>query len=195
MPAPLPVLVTRRLTMRPPLEVDLEAVAAAIGDIAVSRWLGTVPHPYTLDDARHWFERMERGPDDRRFVLHDARGLAGVVSLRVHPEPSEAEIALGEGGVPELGYWLARDRWGRGLMSEAVRAVLADHFARGGGDVVSGAQVDNAASLAIQRKMGFATTGKARRACMARGGEVTIERTRLTCEAFERHRSRARTAA
>ena len=184
------VLVTRRLTLRPPLEVDLEAIAQAIGDLDVSRWLGTVPHPYTLDDARHWYENMERGPDDHRFVLHDAQGLAGVVALRMHPNPPHDEV-----GSPELGYWLARDRWGRGLMSEALRATLEDHFKRGGGDVVSGAQVDNAASLAIQRKMGFKEGERIERPSQARGHAVTIQRTRLTRAAFERRLGGARAAA
>lgn len=180
------ILVTRRLTMRPPLEVDLEAIAAAIGDWEVSRWLGTVPHPYTLNDASHWYENMERGPGDRRWTLHDVTGFCGVVSLRMHADGADG---------PELGYWLARARWGQGLMSEAVRGVLVDHFHRDGGSVMSGAQEANVASLRVQSKMGFEPAGTLRRASQALGQDVTILRTRLERRAFEQRFPRKDMAA
>ena len=179
------ILVTRRLTLRPPLEVDLDAITEAIGDYEVSRWLGQVPYPYTLDDARHWYEHVERGPRDRRWTIHDALGLAGVVSIseRVR-EGLDGDTIEVEG--PELGYWLGRDRWGRGIMSEAVACVLRDHFDRDGSDVVSGAHEGNAASLAIQTRMGFEHTHEARLPSKAQGTDVTVLRTSLTRVAFEK---------
>ena len=172
------VLVTPRLTLRPPLEVDLEPIARAIGDFEVSRWLGQVPYPYMLGDAHHWFENIETGPQDKRWTLHDATSLVGVVSLsrRVREEVKSDHL--------ELGYWLARPCWGRGLMSEAVHAVLAHHFASTDEPVVSGAHEGNAASLAIQRKMGFEKTHEVRLPSKAQGRDVTVQRTRLTAEAF-----------
>ena len=185
MPHTLPVLVTHHLTLRKPLEVDLEAIARCLDDLEVSRWLGSVPHPYTLADAREWFEHVETGPRDRRWTIHDATGLVGVVSIgeRLREDLPNDDL--------ELGYWLARDRWGRGYMGEAARAVVADHFARGGGDLVSGAQEGNPASLAIQERLGFTRTHELRLPSKALGRDVSVLRTKLTREAFEqRHAMR-----
>ena len=40
------ILVTKRLTLRPPLEVDIDDIALFIGNRNVSRMLARVPYPY-----------------------------------------------------------------------------------------------------------------------------------------------------
>ena len=175
----LPILVTQRLTLRPPLEVDLEAIARALDDYEVSRWLGTVPHPYALDDARHWFERMEQGAGDVRWVAHDARGLVGFVSLRRRDFGGARDAVV-------LGYWFARPVWGRGYATEAVRAAVAEHFGRSDEDIVAGAHEGNAASLAIQHRLGFETVGHDTEHSLARGKDVPVTVNRLARIEFER---------
>ena len=180
------VLVTRRLTMRPPLEVDLDAIADGLGDLEVARWIGTVPHPYTAADAREWLERMERAPEDRRWTLHDARGLVGVVSIRA-PRSSGA---AGKGGEHVLGYWLARRAWGRGLMTEAATAALARHFRRSDAAVAATARTANRASLRVLERLGFERTGTGEEHVLALGEVVPTFTLRLSRTAFERARAR-----
>ena len=56
----------------------------------------------------------------------------------------------------EIGWWLARVWWGRGLATEAARAALGDGFARVGlGRIVAIAQPANTASIRIMRKLGM----------------------------------------
>ena len=50
------ILVTKRLTLRPPLEVDIDDIAEFIGNWNVSRMLARVPHPYFPKDAEDWIE-------------------------------------------------------------------------------------------------------------------------------------------
>jgi len=53
---------------------------------------------------------------------------------------------------PEIGWWLARSHWGRGLATEAARAALDDaHLKR----VISIARPENVASIAIMKKLGL----------------------------------------
>jgi [ribosomal protein S5]-alanine N-acetyltransferase len=55
-----------------------------------------------------------------------------------------------------LGYLLRRDRWGRGLATEAARACLAAAFdGLGAEEIVAVADVGNHASLRVLRKVGF----------------------------------------
>jgi RimJ/RimL family protein N-acetyltransferase len=56
----------------------------------------------------------------------------------------------------EIGWWLARKWWGRGLATEAAGCALRDVFERIGLDhVVSVARVDNRASRRIMEKLGM----------------------------------------
>lgn len=57
---------------------------------------------------------------------------------------------------PEIGWWLARSHWGKGLATEAARAALRDSFERVNlPRLISVAMPENIASIAIMRKLGL----------------------------------------
>lgn len=57
---------------------------------------------------------------------------------------------------PEIGWWLARSRWGQGLATEAARAALADAFERVHLErLISVAMPGNTASIGIMKKLGL----------------------------------------
>ncbi len=57
---------------------------------------------------------------------------------------------------PEIGWWLARRCWGRGLATEAARAALWDAFERAGLErIISIARPANIASTRIMEKLGL----------------------------------------
>ncbi|MEG8052490.1 GNAT family protein [Sphingomonas aerolata] len=58
-------------------------------------------------------------------------------------------------GVTEIGFILARARWGRGLASEAVSAVLDQLFAEGQHRVFADADSENSASILLLERLGF----------------------------------------
>jgi RimJ/RimL family protein N-acetyltransferase len=58
--------------------------------------------------------------------------------------------------LPEIGWWLARDAWGKGYATEAARAALEDLFGRIGlARVTSIAMPANLASLHVMEKLGL----------------------------------------
>lgn len=58
--------------------------------------------------------------------------------------------------VPEIGWWLARRYWGRGLATEAARCALRDALERVGlRRIMSVAMVENTASRRIMEKLGL----------------------------------------
>ncbi len=165
------ILVTKRLTLRPPLEVDIDDIALFIGNRSVSRMLSRVPHPYFPKDAVEWIERttanIEAG-QDMAFTIHRER-LIGAVTL------------TGFDGVPELGYWLAEPAWGHGYATEAAAVLLTHAFnTRLIDKVRSAAFKDNAASLNVQKKLGFKLTGSGLNYSPARGEPVEDFKTELT---------------
>ena len=167
------VLITPRLTLRQPALPDAEDIALHLSDWNVTRMLSRVPFPYAVADAERWIASLAGNRDALVYSIHRER-LIGMVSI----EP-------GEDG-PALGYWLGRPWHGRGYMSEAAGALLAHGFAtRGFRAVRSSVFVDNAASLAVQAKLGFEVTGAGTQFSCSRGEDVATWNTRLRADAFE----------
>jgi RimJ/RimL family protein N-acetyltransferase len=96
-------LQTKRLKLRPVAAGDEAAVIAGAGDLAVSRWLAVVPHPYTSEDFNYFLSHI--ATPGGVFAVDDANGLCGVV------------------GAPDgvLGYWFAARAHGRGYATNACR--------------------------------------------------------------------------
>ena len=157
--------ITDRLLLRPGWAEDALALAAALGDRAVSRNLSRVPWPYGPAQAAVFLD-LPAEPLRPRFLLfrRDGGGLIGGIGLH------GADTA-------ELGYWIARDHWGRGYATEAGRAVmaLADASLRLPRLVASHA-LDNPASGGVLRKLGFAPAGEGRLRSVARDGEMEVRR-------------------
>jgi RimJ/RimL family protein N-acetyltransferase len=171
------ILVTPRLTLRPPAMPDAEDITAWLAEWDVARTLSAVPHPYRLDDAERWIEDVRGRPKDLVFTIHRER-LIGVVSIE-KPEGKSAD------GTPRLGYWLG-SRWhGHGFMTEAAGCLLGHAFNRHGLSVVcSSVFLDNPASFAVQRKLGFVETSEGAIWSRSRQAMVAKRDTLLTVEAF-----------
>jgi len=164
-----PALQTARLVLRPLQRADREAIVAGINDLEVSRWLARVPFPYGLADA-DWFLDYLAGGAERAWGIFDADGPAGVVGL-------------GE----EFGYWLARSHWGRGHATEAGRAVLGAHFSDPeAGPVAAGHVADNAPSVRVLAKLGFAHAGPRVIRCRALNRDMASRTMVLTPDAWQR---------
>ena len=155
-------LQTARLRLRSPERSAAERLADLANDAAVARMSTRIPHPYALTDAEDFLSHLEKGDEQVFAIEHGEDGLVGMIGLH----------DTGRIG-PEVGYWLGRPYWGRGLATEAAQAVL-DWAARTGRRcVVSSHFADNPASGAVLVKAGFLYTGEVTRAfSRARGGEV-----------------------
>ncbi len=142
---------TPRLTLRPAWAEDAPALAAALADRAVTAMLSRVPHPYGRADAEAWIGQPD-GPLPRALMfLHDGGTcrLAGGIGLHAD-----------EQGRPELGYWVARDLWSRGIAREAGRAMLAMADETLGLPWIGARHmVDNPRSGRVLAALGFRHTG------------------------------------
>jgi RimJ/RimL family protein N-acetyltransferase len=166
------VLVTRRLTLRPPVLADAEEIALQLSNWNVARMLARIPYPYHPEDAEDWIRNLAKKPEDLVYTVHRER-LIGIVSI---------ESGDGE---PRLGYWLGEPWRGRGFMTEAAGKLLQYAFAtRGYRAVQSSAFIDNPASLRVQEKLGFVVTGTGEAWSRPRAARVETWTTRLTASAF-----------
>ena len=171
-----PTIVTARLTLRVPRDSDADALTNGIDDPAVSRMLAVVPFPYDRNDAKIFIAGARRraytGKSLNLAIVHDGE-LIGGIGLSALPLYCE------------FGYWLASRWWGRGFATEAGFAVVAFGFdVLGLALIRSGVFADNRASLAVQRKLGFAIVGRSERHSLARGRAVQHIDTVLTRAGF-----------
>ncbi|MFM5953784.1 MAG: GNAT family N-acetyltransferase [Novosphingobium sp.] len=163
---------SERLFLRPGWPEDWEELLSRIGDEAVVRNLAKAPWPYTADDAR----RFASQPQDPRCPHF-------FITLPTSAKPAEVIGSVGlapdEGGAVQLGYWIAREHWGRGYATEAARALIGLAKVLGHRRLVAGHFIDNPASGAVLRKAGFVPTGKlGRRFSLSRGYEAqSVEHT------------------
>lgn len=157
---------SRRLFLRPIFPEDWEALYERIADRAIVRNLARAPWPYAPEDAQAY---AARGQDMQcpgfTIFLPSAQG-----------ETLIGGVGFGEDeGEIELGYWIARDHWGRGFATEAVCGLLQIGRMLGYERIVAGHFLDNPASGRVLEKSGFAPTGRVlRRFSCARGEEVPM---------------------
>ena len=151
--------VTERLLLRPGWIEDAPALARAVGEREIAHNLARVPWPYSRGDAEAFLAQpIEQLRPNFLICLRSSNQLVGGIGLHGDIEA-------------ELGYWIARDHWGRGYATEAGRAVLAlaDASLRLP-RIKARHALDNAASAVVLRKLGFRSTGKkAWTASFARG--------------------------
>src|SRR3954447_25316056 len=155
MPQPV-VLSGERVTLSAPAVADIDRIAAVCADPAVARWT-TVPSPYRREHAAGVVTSVvPDGWASGRVCTWAVRTdgvLVGMVSI--------GDIRERRG---EIGYWMAAEARGQGLMSEAA-ALVIDYGFRTAPDglglqrILWRALAGNAASAAVARRAGFRWDG------------------------------------
>jgi ribosomal-protein-alanine N-acetyltransferase len=152
---------TARLLLRPFRATDVDDALAYRDDPEFARFLPHVPQPFTRRDAEAFVELNMTEPWDTQptfAVVIDER-VCGTVNLEIDPPKRTAM----------LGYALARAHWGRGMATEAARAVVA--WAWTEHDLVeiwASTDVANVRSRRVMEKLGMALAG-------SEGSEVRYE--------------------
>ncbi len=142
---------TARLRARRWRDSDLEPLLRVYGDVDAMRWVGD-GSPLTRDEAERWLEVTTGNYARRGYGMWalEALGSGEVVGFIgiVHPGGQEE---------PEVKYALAREHWGKGLATEAVRGTVRyGASAHGITRMIATTAPENAASHRVLEKSGFA---------------------------------------
>jgi 8-oxo-dGTP diphosphatase len=153
-------------------EADIDATVSALGDFEVSRHLARVPHPYTEHDARVFLKIVERGRAEGAMVHfmivpRTERTPIGAIGLHQDMQSRRAEV----------GYWIAREHWGRGYAREALAEVVRyAFFARASTSNIPTINIleakaleTNRASIRVLEACGFLDVGAVDCASLATG--------------------------
>ena len=151
--------------LRPWQREDAADVARYADNGKIARNLRDVfPHPYTLADAREFIESCIAADEENalfRAIEADGRAVGS------------AALCLGSDvyqKTAELGYWLAEDFWGKGIMTEAVKQLCREGFSRWNIQrIYAEPFAHNAGSRRVLEKVGFSLEGVMRRGVYKRG--------------------------
>ncbi|HEX8222030.1 MAG TPA: GNAT family N-acetyltransferase [Chloroflexia bacterium] len=124
--------------------------------------------------ANHMAAFTAREPSDRDvFMAHWAKILADdtIIKRTIIYEGQVAGniVCFGWQGKREVGYWLGREHWGKGIATAALGEFLGVVTER---PLYAAAAKDNAASIRVLEKCGFVITGHDRGFSNARGEEI-----------------------
>ena len=165
-------LKTERLTLRPPRPDDAAELHRLINDWAVVRMLSSLVFPYPAELMDKWIASTARELDEgtayHLVITGDEDGrelLIGAIGLEL------------KGPMATLGFWVAPKFWGHGVAAEAAGRIA--RWALANLDVErleADVAVDNPASSAVLRRIGFRQTGKGSKEFLARGGKHPVHR-------------------
>ena len=144
-----PVLFTDRLILRPWHETDAEECYRYARDPDVGPIAGWQAHT-SVSNSREIISEVLSSPETYAIVWKRTMLPIGCVGLRF-----ESDLAK-ESDECDLGYWLGKPYWGRGIMPEAVRALLRHAFEDlGMNRVWCGYYEGNERSKRVQEKCAF----------------------------------------
>ncbi len=125
------------------------------------------PHPYALSDAERFIARATAEDPVTSFAIEVAGEAGGGIGLRLQEDVFRRSA--------EIGFWLAEPHWGRGIMTEAVRAFTDHAFAAFDlCRLYAGVFEWNPASMRVLEKAGYTLEGRLRRSVTKDG--QTIDR-------------------
>lgn len=115
------------------------------------------PHPYTLADAERYLAARSTETTPTSFAIEiDGAAVGGVGFF---PGTDVERVSA------ELGYWLAEPYWGRGVMTEVVRALTEHAVGTHGLTRVFAMPFEwNRASCRVLEKAGYVLEARLRRA-------------------------------
>ena len=141
--------------------------AAAIVRHANNRkiWLNLrdrFPFPYEMEQARTFLGWIAMQPSPTVWAIEVNGEAVGGIGIELHTDVERVSA--------EIGYWLGEAMWGRGIATEALKAVTAEAFKRF--DITRLYALpfaDHAASVRVLEKAGYVREGHLRRSAIKDG--------------------------
>ncbi|KAI2769796.1 acyl-CoA N-acyltransferase [Daldinia loculata] len=157
---PAPIVTTDKCIIRAYVPSDAEgAVAAANFPELVQYMRNTFPHPYTLDSANHWINISLNSNPMVNFGIFTPEGtFAGGIGLTPHQDI--------EYRTWEIGYWVGKEFWGKGIATSALEGFSAWSFEQFPElvRIEAGVFIENVASQKVLERAGYTKEGIRRQA-------------------------------
>ena len=142
---------------------DAESLAAHANDRSV--WINLrdgFPHPYSVDDGRAFIAKALGARPETMFAICVRDEAVGGIGFLLHSDVERISA--------EIGYWLGQAFRGRGIATEALKAVTRYAIERHGLKRVYAVPYEwNPASCRVLEKAGFVLEGRMRKSAIKDG--------------------------
>ncbi len=155
---------TERILLRPWREEDAEELYRLASDPEVGPRAGWSPHQ-SVDESREVIRTIFSNDHTWAIRLGRRQPACGnpssqIVGCICYYPHGESNIGIGPDDA-EVGYWVARPWWNRGLATEALRLLINHCFCNIGFRTLWGDYLEsNPASGRVMQKCGFRPTGR-----------------------------------
>lgn len=158
-------LILQNCSVRTYRLTDAESLALNANNRAIWKNLRDgFPHPYSVENGRVFIERSLAMKPETNFAICVDDQAVGGIGFVLHTDIERISA--------EIGYWLGEAYWGRGIVSEALKAVtdyaIQTHNLR---RVFAVPFAHNRASARVLEKAGFTLEGRMRSSAI-KDGEV-----------------------
>ena len=120
------------------------------------------PYPYGIEQARQFLGWVTKQPSPTVWAIDVDGDAVGGIGIELHSDVERVSA--------EIGYWLGKDYWGRGIATDALKAVTQEVFKRF--EITRLYAVpfaDHAASVRVLEKAGYVREGHLRQSAIKNG--------------------------
>jgi ribosomal-protein-alanine N-acetyltransferase len=150
-------------TVRPWTNADAGSLHRHANNRNVSMHLrDRFPFPYELENAKTFLGWLANQPSPTVWAIEVNGEAAGGIGIERHSDIERVSA--------EVGYWLGEAVWGRGIATEALRAVTAEAFTRYDLTRIYAVPfADHQASIRVLEKAGYDREGVMRQSAIKDG--------------------------
>lgn len=163
------------LRLRPISLFDVPMIVELANDWEVASMVSRLPFPYEPRHAEQWISEIEQHRREDVWAIECEGYFAGCVGY------NRSSISHGE-----LGYWLGKPFWGRGLATRAAWQIISHGFASEPFHHFTASYfLDNLRSKKVLERLGFQPYDMIECLSLARGTPAPAQRCRLPRFAYE----------
>ena len=144
--------------------------AFAVAEYANNRkiWLNlrdAFPHPYTVSDAQRFIDLSHSLTPETYFCIARSEQAIGSIGFGILTDVARYSA--------EIGYWLGEPFWGRGIMTEALKAMTDYAFSAHGLHRIFALPYEwNRASMRVLEKAGYILEGRLHKSAVKEGKSI-----------------------
>jgi [ribosomal protein S5]-alanine N-acetyltransferase len=102
---------------------DLNTLVKIANNANIAKYMADVfPHPYTIEKGKQFIEMATTVNTSKIFAISYNNTIVGSIGLHIQNDILRKNA--------EIGYWLAEDFWGKGIMSQAICAMVNYGFTK-----------------------------------------------------------------
>ena len=120
------------------------------------------PHPYTVEHADNFIQRVINSSTETNFAICVGENAVGGIGYKLHTDVERISA--------EIGYWLGETYWGRGIATEALKAIteyaIKNHELK---RIFAVPYETNNASHRVLEKAGYVFEGRMRKSAIKDG--------------------------